>query len=233
MVLKVKADVLRDFIKKTTASGLIEDCKLDFKEDGLHMCHKDQPGVILIAGVLDKKVFNQYENVSIPIKNSKTLITVLGTFKDNIINIVVKDNMIKIMDENGGIDLALAEQVSCHKEGAPSLEYETTVVVKKSMIDLIVQRNAIIGSDEIKIAVENKKLFFKVGKEVDKAEVSEITNSNSEINVDFDLPYFKSLTSEMDSIVDLSLSKELPSRFAERSLNYVIEYYLTPITEKD
>lgn len=233
MVLKVKADVLKDFIKKTTASGSIEDCKLEFKDNGLNMCHKDTPGVILIAGVLDKKVFQQYEVVTIPIKSSKTLITVLTTFKDNLINIVVDKNMIKIMDENGGIDLALAEQVSCHKEGIPSLEYDNSVVVKKSMIDLIIQRNNIINSDEVKVIVENKKLFFKIGKEVDKAEVSEITNSSANVKADFDFSYFKNLTSEMDSIVDLSLSTELPSRFEENSLNYKIQYYLTPITEKE
>lgn len=233
MVLKVKADKLMNFVKKSTASGMIEDCKLEFKMDGLHMCHKDQPGVILIAGVLDKSVFNEYEEMNISIKNAKTLITVLSTFKDNLINIIKENNMVKIMDDNGGIDLALAEQVSCHKDGVPDLKYESNVIIKKSMIDTIMQRNSIINTDEIKVSVKDSKLLFNIGKEVDKAEVSEITNCENNIEVDFDLPYFQKLTSIMDQIVDLSLSTEYPSRFEEKSNNYTIQYYLTAISERE
>lgn len=235
MVLKIKANELRNFVKKTTASGLIEDCKLDFKEDGLHMCHKDQQGVILIGGVLAKTAFNTYEVMEIPIKSSKTLITVLGTFKDNLINIVKEDNMVKIMDENGGIDLSLAEEVSCYKDGLPDLKYDNTVAVKKSMVDTIMQRNSIINTDELKVVLENKKILFKIGKEVDKAEVSEITTCENNLSADFDLPYFQKLTSEMDQIVDLSLSPEAghPSMFEEKSVNYTINYYLTSISESE
>ena len=137
MVTKIKANVLKDFIKKSTVNGTIEDCKLEFKENGLNMCHKDQPGVILVAGVLDKKAFNTYEEMELPIKNSKVLIAVLGTFSDNIINIVKVDNMVKFQDENGGIDLSLAEEVMCFKEGVPELEYDNKVLIKKSMIKII------------------------------------------------------------------------------------------------
>ena len=233
MVTKIKANILKDFLKKSTVNGAIEDCKLQFKSDGLNMIHKDQPGVILVAGVLDKKAFNGYEEMEIPIKNSKTLIDVLSTFGDNIINIVKSDNMIKLQDENGGIDLALAEEVICHKEGVPELEYDNKIIIKKSMVDTISKRNSIVKSDELKVILKDKKILLKVGKEIDKAEVSEIVNSDKEVETNFDWSYFKSLTEQMDSIVDLSLSKELPSKFEEKSEMYSIQYFLTPITESE
>ena len=233
MVLKIKSDLFKTFIKKATANGLIENCKLQFKEDGLHMVHKDQPGVVLIAGILSKEAFNEYETMDISIKSSSTLISVLTSFKDNLINIAISDNMVRFMDENGGIDLAMAEEVTCFKDGAPDLKYDTKVIVKKSMIATITERNNIIKSDEIKISIKDKKLLFNIGKEVDKAEVSELTNCEKDISADFDLPYFKSLTAEMDAIVDLSLSNEFPSMFEEKSDKYTINYYLTAISEKE
>jgi len=233
MVIKIKANMLKDFIKKSTVNGTIEDCKLNFKENGLNMIHKDQPGVILVAGVLDRKAFNSYEELEINIKSSKTLISVLGTFGDNIINIVQEDNMVRFMDENGGIDLSTAEEVICYKDGIPELEYDNKVLIKKSMIKTISERNNIVKSDEVKVLLKDKKIIFKVGKEIDKAEVSEIANSDKEVETNFDWSYFKTLTDEMDTIVDLSLSPELPSKFEEKSDMYSIQYYLTPINEKE
>jgi hypothetical protein len=233
MVIKIKANILKDFIKKSTVNGTIEDCKLEFKKDGLNMCHKDQPGVILVVGMLDKKAFNTYEEMELPIKNSKTLISVLGTFSDNIINIIKADNMVKFQDENGGIDLSLAEEVICFKDGVPELEYDNKVLVKKSMVKVISDRNGIVKSDEVKVVIKDKKIYLKIGKEIDKAEVSEMANTDKNIEANFDWTYFKTLTDEMDSIVDLSLSNELPSKFEEKSEMYTIQYYLTPITESE
>ena len=233
MVTKIKANILKEFIRKSTVNGTIEDCKLEFKSGGLNMCHKDQPGVILVVGVLDKKAFNTYEEMELPIKNSKVLISVLSTFSDNIINIIKVDNMVKFQDENGGIDLSLAEEVMCFKDGVPELEYDNKVLVKKSMVKIISDRNGIVKSDEIKVVIKDKKITLKIGKEIDKAEVSEIVNTDKEVEANFDWSYFKTLTDEMDSIVDLSLSTELPSKFEEKSEMYTIQYFLTPITETE
>lgn len=233
MVTKIKANTLKEFIKKTTVNGAIEDCKLEFKENGLNMVHKDQPGVILVAGVLDKKAFNSYEEMEVPIKSSSTLISVLNTFGDNLINIVKSDLLVKFMDENGGIELAMAEEVTCYMEGIPELEYDNKVLIKKSMIKTISERNNIVKSDEIKVSLKDRKIFLNVGKENDKAEVSELANCDKEVETDFDWSYFKTLTGEMDTIVDMSISTELPAKFEEKSDLYTIQYYLTPITERE
>jgi hypothetical protein len=233
MVMKIKANTLKEFIRKTTVDGAIEDCKLEFKENGLNMIHKDQPGVILVAGILDKKAFTSYEVMEVPIKNSSTLIAVLNTFGDNLINIVKSDLLVKFVDENGGIELAMAEDVTCHKDGIPEIEYDNKVLIKKSMIKTISERNKIVNSEEIKVILKDRKIFLKVGKETDKAEVSELANCDKEIEANFDWDYFKNLTDEMDTIVDLSLRTDIPSRFEEKSELYTIQYYLTPRTERE
>ena len=232
MVTKIKAENLKRFLKKTTANATIEDCKLKFTVDGLEMQHKNMQGTIFIKGVLPKTSFDEYETMEINIKNTETLLKVLDTFGDNIINIVKENDMIRIMDSNGGIDLSVAEAIECYKETAPELEYTNAFVMKKSMIDTIVKRNSIIKSDEITMELKDKKVKLDIGDRIDKANVYENVTSEEEVKATFEFALFDKLTSQMDILLDVSLSNDKPTRFTENSEDYSIEYYLINIDEE-
>jgi len=232
-MIKIKANKLKDFLIKTTADGLVSDAKLIFSVTGLKMQHKDEPGVICIVGLLDKSNFNEYEELILDVKSTKTLINALKTFKDNMINIVKKDNMAKILDENGGFDLALAEKIICYKESQGELAYKNKILVKKSMVDTIVERSSIVASDEVIILNKDKELSFSIGKESDLANSKAISNVEEELKTSFDLAYFKSITAKLDPIFDFSIGVNgMPSRFEEKTDKYSITYYITPISEK-
>ena len=232
MIMKIKANILKDFVTKCTANGLIEDCKLEFKEQGLNMIHTDLQGVIFIVGVLDKSAFDEYEQMTLEIKSTMPFIKALATFGDNIINIIKKDLMAKIMDENGGFDLALAEQITCARDNMPVLEYNNVLIIKKSLFDIIYKRNEIVQTDEIEINVGNKEINFMIGKESDKAQSKTITSFEGNGSAKFDWDYFKNLTLNMGMIVDMSLGfKGVPTKFIEKTDKMCVTYYLTPITE--
>lgn len=233
MVLKIEANKLREFIVKTTADGLVKDCYLDFKEDGLHMSHKDEQGVVLIVGVLDKSNFKGYDPVNLVIKDSNVFIKSLKTFGDNLLNIVKKDNMVRIFDENGGFDLALAESVDCHfDKPVPGLEYNNTILVKKSMVTGIVERSSIVKSESILVQNVGKELIFQIGEETDHADVRMPTSVEQDVTTSFDLEYFKNLTKNFDTVFDLSIGFDgVPSKFVEKNDKYSIIYFLTPVGE--
>jgi hypothetical protein len=230
MVLKVNANDFLVFLKKTTANGLVEDCKLKFTNNGLEMQHINQQRNILIDGNFPKENFDSYENTTINIKNTETLLKVLSTFGDVLINIVVKDNMVKIMDATGGIDLSQAEKVECYDDAAvekvSNIEYDNAVVIKKSMIDTIVKRNNIIKAEQVIVELKDKKITFSIGDKIDTANTHENVTSDKECKAVFEFALFQRLASQMDMLIDLSLSSDTPSRFVENTEKHTITYYL-------
>lgn len=235
MTLKVKAEIIRNFLVKTTADGLVKDCKLVFGAKGLEMMHKDENGVVLIQGLLDKSVFGEYEEMTLEVKDTNTLLKALRTFKDNLLNIVRENNMAKIFDENGGFDLALAEQVDCHfDKELPALEFNNTILTKKSMVTGIAERQGIVASETVLVQNANKELVFQVGEQVDHAQVRMPTNCDVEVSAVFDADYFNKLAKNFDAVFDLSIGFEgTPSRFVEKTDKYAITYYLTPQTVQE
>lgn len=234
-VIKIKADDLLVYLKKTTANGLVEDCKLNFTKEGLSMQHINPQRNILIKGNLAREAFAAYSTMEINIKNTDTLLKVLATFGDNIINIVAQDNMVKIMDSNGSIDLAEAEKVECYSpkslEKVTDIEYDNSIIIKKAMISTILKRNSIIKSDQVIVELKDKKIAFGIGDKIDKASVNENVTSDKEYKVLYEIGLFEKLTKEMDMLIDLSLHSSAPSRFTENTENFEIEYYIVSIDE--
>lgn len=231
MVLKIKANELLTFIKKTTASGKVEDCSMKFIAEGLSMIHKDEAGVILIGGLLSKTAFSDYEEMEINIKDTGILLKTIASFKDNVINIIKKDNMLRILDEDGGFDLALAEKVQCVKDAIPDLEYDNKSLIKQSSVTTILERNKIVKSEDVNVVIENREIIFGVGKESDKAHTKSITNFEGTKKVVFDYVYFEILATNFDPVFDMCIDEELPSSFEEKTDKYTIKYFLTPINE--
>ena len=97
-IITIKANDLLSYLKKTTANGLVEDCKLCFTKEGLDMQHINKQRNILIKGNLAREVFEKYTTMEINIKNTDTLLKVLKTFGDSMINIASENNMIKIRE---------------------------------------------------------------------------------------------------------------------------------------
>ena len=230
MAIKVNANDFLVFLKKTTANGLVEDCKLKFTNNGLEMQHINIKKNILIDGNFPKDNFDAYENTEINIKNTETLLKALVTFGDTMINIVVKDNMVRIMNSTGGIDLSQAENVECYDaesiEKVTDIEYDNALVIKKSMIDTIIKLNSIIKSEQIIVELKDKKVSFNIGDKIDKANVHENVTSDKECRAVFEFTLFQKLTSQMDMLIDLSLAAEVPTRFVENSDKHTITYYL-------
>jgi len=225
MVLKIKADILLGFLRKTTANGLVEDCKLKFTKEGLDMQHINLQRNVMIQGVLPKDIFDSYENTEINIKNTETLLKVLATF------IVSSDNMVKIMDRNGGIDLSLAEKVECYNAEAiakvSDIEYDNSAVIQKSTFDVIKKRNDIIKSEQIVVELKDKKMILAIGDKIDKANVIQDVTVDANCRVVFEYDLFDKLSKQFDVMVDVSLTAEAaPSRFAENGDDYSITYYL-------
>lgn len=233
MVLKIEANKLKEFIVKTTADGLVKNCLLAFKEDGLHMAHKDEQGVVLIIGILDKSNFKGYEVIDLTVKDTNVLIKSLKTFSDSLLNIVKNENMVRIFDDNGGFDLALAESVDCHYDKpVPGLEYNNSILVKKSMVTGIVERSTIVKSESILVQNVEKELIFQIGEETDHADVRMPTVVDQNVTATFDLEYFKNLSKNFDTVFDLSIGFDgVPSKFVEKNDKYSILYFLTPVGE--
>lgn len=228
-MIKVKASTLRNFLLKTTANGTITDGKLKFTEKGLEMYHKDEPGVICVCGILNKPNFSEHEVMELNVKSMDQILKGLKTMKDNIINIVKEGNNVKIMDENGGFDLALAENIKSYMEsGIPRLEYDHSILVKKSMVDDIIEKSKIVSTDEIKIFNKDKKLKFIAGNESDSSYSEALSSVEKELSSEFEINFVNNLACVLDPIFNLSIGGKLPSRFEEKTDKYTTIYFLTP-----
>lgn len=228
--LKIKADVLKNFLEKTTVDGMISDCLLTFGKDGLEVGNKDMPGIIAIKGLFGKTNFTEYTECELKVKSSKNLISALSTFGTKIINIVKENNMMRLMDENGGYDFVEAEEITCKLEKLPNLEYDNHVAVDKNVVKDILAKNNIIKDERIVIATKDKQLFFRVGKEVDKAEVKTTYVDDTEKIASFNIEYFSKMANEFDGVFDMYLDSEKPVKFTEKTDKFSIEYYLCPIS---
>jgi hypothetical protein len=196
------------------------------------MNHKDEAGVICVCGLLNRASFNDYEEMTLDIKDTAKLVQALKTFKDNTINIVKEGNMVKILDENGSFDIALAEKILCFREGGiPGLQYDNKILMKKSTVEDIIEKGKIVDSDEVSIVNENKVLTLKIGKESDKAESKMMSTCDKKKESVFDISYFKTLVGNFDTIFDISIGDEgMPSKFEEKTDKYNVVYFITPQT---
>jgi hypothetical protein len=234
-MIKVKANILRDFLKKTTAQGLVSNGKLVFSDKGLNMCHKDEMGVILIAGNLTKVNFVELEACELNVKSMDSLLKVLNTFRENIVNIVVQKNAFRVMDESSGYDIVMAEEVSCFREkGLPEITYDNKTLLKKEVMDKVLEMSGIVKSQNVTISNNAKKLTLQVGEETDKAQATTFSNFEAEKKTVFNIDYFKKLTGDMGLIVDFSMGDgATPSKFEEKAEKYDVTYFITPITETE
>jgi len=229
-MIKVKANILKNFIQKTTGNELIQDCKLNFTEKGLVMTHKDSPGIIFISGTLYKTNFVEYEEMSIDIKSTITLIKTLKSFKDNVINIIKEGNMAKFFDASGSLDLATAEMIECFKDVKLDFKYDNISTIPKIVIDTVIERNSIVATEEMMINIENKQVSFVLGQESDVAQTHCDTRFEGKKSVLLNFDYFSKLAGVFDTVFNMSIhdDEKTPMKFSEKTNEYEIDYYLTP-----
>jgi hypothetical protein len=234
MTTQIRANVLKTFIDKATVNGLVEDCKLVFTDNGISMRHKDLPGVILVEAELSKDAFEVFEKVSdINVKNSKTLSSVLKTFGENIVQIVVKDNQVVFQTENGGYQLTLAEDVVCYKDKSPELSYAGETFIPVGQLKLIVERNKIVNSDLVYVTNKDSQLALKVGKESDTADVIISSDITDEIATQFDATYFEEITKVFNEVATVSLDSKKPSKFVEKANGMTVTVYISKLVTND
>jgi len=230
MALKIKADTLHDFIVKATAKGLVADCKLVFDELGLRMQHKDSPGMVYIDAFLDKTAFVDYEAMTLEVKSTDVLLKALVQFGDNVIQLARTETMARVFSDTMGFDLALAENVVCHKVVDTSkLVYDHNIIVRSSMAKQLVEMAKVVKSDEVFVQNAGKELIYHLGKASDKASVKSPTLIDANYVTTFDLTYFTKLTANMAPMVEFSIGCERPSKWTEKTDKLVITYLLTPV----
>jgi len=230
VLLKCTADMLKTFLEKSTVEGFITDSKLVFGKDGLSVESKDMAGIIAVKSFLDKSNFNSYNETEINVKNNKNFIQALSTFGKNVINIVKEDNMVKLLDENGGFDFVESEETTCLLDSFPKLEFGEPVNIDKNVAKDIITKNNIIKSEKIDISTEKRQLTLSVGKDVDKANVKTSFIGDEKFKTSFNFDYFSKVVNVLNDLFDLYLSSETPVKFSEKTDKYAVDYYLCPIT---
>lgn len=236
-MIKIKADILKNFLVKTTANGNITEANINFSKEGLVMQHKDSAGVIAICGILGRTNFLEYQEFNFITRDVPKLLQILKLNKDNVINLVLEENatgkVVSILTESGGISLPVAEKIESFLESVPGLEYDNKILVKKSTFDDIIEKSKIVECDEMKIINAKKELTLSIGKEVGSAYSKALSNLEAEKETSFNLAYFKLLVDNFDAVLDFSIDANLPSKFEEKTDKYNVIYFLTPLSVEE
>jgi len=232
--MKIKKQIIRDFLKESALSGdsSLTEVKLDFNEQAMCLTAITGGNAVMVKAQLISGAFEEYEAIGkIGIINYSELTKIIDALNDNIeIN---KEGNLLVFKGGRKIEVPLADE-SLIKDISkiPSLEYDYTFALNKSVFDAI-NKNIVFSmnkndSKTIQFTGENKILNIKYGtkyKFEDSIAVNEI-NANK-IDVKFGEPLLNAITN-LSGDLTVQMKSEFPITIMKKTEMYAIKIIVAP-----
>jgi hypothetical protein len=231
--MKINAKKLKIFLDKITLRGEINDCILQFIDEGLKVVVRDPSNIIMSSGILRKENFKEYEITNIPIKNNKLLLNILNEFSEDV-NIKVNNNTLNLSSENFDASLVIpsAEFVECNISTLPSLNFDDGFNIESSLLNSLKKSSDILKSTEFNIVVNNNVLYLIVGEDnFDKLE-----NRKSVIYKNVRVKFCEKLNNIIDVTSDtlnIACADDYPMQIKEENSDYIIKWIIAPMSDTE
>ena len=230
--MKIEADKLKKFIKKTTLDALAYTCLLEFTDEGLKTKVVIN-NVAMIKGVLNKNAFIEYESIGeVGIKSVSVFSSMLDYFTGKQIKLSIEDNKLKIVSESGSSYFVLCEKtfVENYMEKEPSLAFDEGFELSNERLNKIKKACDILHCSEATFEVINNKLVLSVINDVKDEIKEETTVAYHDARSRYGELMLKAV-GMISNNARVSFNNDYPLRLHEVDAEGTITYIIAPLSE--
>ena len=167
--MKIKASVLKLFIKKISLNNAINTINLDFNADGVTSSVKDITQVAMTIGKLNIEAFEDYEAIGrLYIKNTQSLMDYLTSFNDIVTLEKINEYLIKLSDEKREVHAILGSDLIVNNimedtKKLDGMEFDTKTTVKFGDFKHAQKDMDYAKTETITLNFKDKSLMLEVG----------------------------------------------------------------------
>lgn len=161
--MKINSKTLSDFLKKVTINGSITDGLLKFGPEGLVLTVNDISKTGAATGLLKATNFSAYSQLTIPVKNMATLISVLNGMNGSV-ELSVSNNIFKITSDSNEFEMVMPDEqfLECNLAELPTLGHDGGFELDATIFATIKKNTQILGTTKVGVWAEVKDGMFYV-----------------------------------------------------------------------
>lgn len=229
--MKINNEVLKTYLKQINCSGLINEVKLNFEENGISTLIMNPENTLMVSNKLANSAFIKYDKLGIiTIDNLLLFIKILDRF-DGDITLKKEENLLRISNDNRECEFILvSEDFIEDVKKIPTLEYKNILKIdSKTIFDSL--KNSEVVEDkfsEVKFELKDKILIIGCGETNKITDKHKLKDKYENFNVKFNGELLKKTISTLDGEIELNLGKDLPLKVVKITDNSSLFYIIAP-----
>ena len=232
--MKIKKEVLTDYINKVSLGGAIPTLNLDFGVDGITTRVMNTGTTAMVLGALKKEAFTEYEALGeLFIKDSTMLLNALKTFSDEITVERGTDVTLRLSTSDREVNIMLAEEKICpnlFRDKRPDIKPTTFVVADKSLLNLTLNDMKLLNVGSVTFTKVGKELTISIGNENEHDFIKNVLVCEEEGDAVVSVAaYFKEAVSSMSDEITLHLGTDMPVIIDDKTEFIETETFLSPL----
>ncbi len=238
--MKIKANILHDFVRKTSINGLIEGALYSTTEDGLRTISRDQTSFVIADGLLRKGSFTALEETKLPIRNNKLFMDCLAQYGTMEVDVTLQENNVLITGKvnnrtvNSSLKAVNEELLDTKMDAMPEkLVFDAKPFkIDGSMFSMAKRHSDVLKQKTLQFSSTGGKLIVTVGdKEFDQFS-QECAVEADDFKVKFGETFFQ-VSDILGSNVQMIAKSDYPALLKESNEAYELSIVIAPIVEED
>jgi len=231
MKIKIKKEILKEFIQKASLGGKIETGTIK-KQDNTLICDIKSGNSIASLNKLNISAITEIseaDNLSLPIKSMSMLLKVIGTF-DEYVFMETQENLLKLYDENRVANIVLASEDFIDNNVTEKLpfEYEKSMQLNADIFKRTLTNMDIVKGETIKIEIKEGILTVNTGQKgldsMEEKKKVDYPDCFNELG-----PVSNDVLSILNGELDVAIKTDYPIRFIMKTDIIETTYYLAPL----
>jgi hypothetical protein len=231
--MKVKTKVLVAFLKKVRMSGnqSIQEGILRFEKEGLKISANSESQQARVMGWLHSTAFEEYESMgNVGMNDFSNVIRVLERFGD-VITMKKEGNLLTVKGEGKTVDVELIhENFITTDTQEPVLEFSDTFEIKSDKLHDVIKDVEMNKDAVISIKTAPKTVMFTNTGKYKFTNTIDAPMCKGGVKVDYGQPFID-CTSELDGVLQISVSSNYPCKVIEKLEKSVITLIIAPRIE--
>lgn len=234
--MKIESKLLIDFVDEISMDGLLNECVIDFEENGVSVIALTTDNIAGIISKMSKNVFSSYESIgSIAIDNILLFRKFLERFSDGLVTITKEENLLRFKTENKEGEFILASTDFIKKPSkVPTFDYKTIIKIDSRIIK-DAYKTAEIFEDHvnvIKISIKDNELTVSSGETSNIKERLKLDKNYNNTTVKVGEHLGKCIKF-LDDEITLKLDSGFPVTIEKKSENKRLTYVVAPRTDDE
>ena len=230
--MKIETNTIVEFLKKIRMEE-IEECLLQFKEEGLYISTISTANTNMVKGLLKKESFEEYEEIgNVGVDDLKRLTDVMKRLGKQL-NFTVEGNMLTIKNDKKELNYELVDEKYIKvydKEMNP--EMKTEFKIDASKIKEFLEDAKINKEIEITLETVNEGIILSSKGKYRFKHMIDVKDAKEGERVTFAQPFINVFNELKEGELTLKVRTDYPLLIKQETEKYNIEFIIAPFVSK-